>query len=56
MKTTIGRASLLRLTFACFFFDFDLENQLFPARGWAVLRVNYRGSTSYGEQFSRAKK
>ncbi len=36
------------------FFDFDLENQLFPARGWAVLRVNYRGSTSYGETFSRA--
>lgn len=35
-------------------FDFDLENQLFPARGWAVLRVNYRGSTSYGEAFSRA--
>ncbi len=36
------------------FFDFDLENQLFPARGWGVLRVNYRGSTSYGEAFSRA--
>lgn len=36
------------------FFDFDLENQLFPARGWAVLRVNYRGSTAYGEAFSRA--
>jgi len=36
------------------FFDFDLENQLFAARGWAVLRVNYRGSTGYGEKFSRA--
>ena len=36
------------------FFDYDLENQLFPARGWGVLRVNYRGSTSYGEAFSRA--
>ena len=36
------------------FFDYDLENQLFPARGWGVLRVNYRGSTSYGERFSRA--
>jgi dipeptidyl aminopeptidase/acylaminoacyl peptidase len=36
------------------FFDFELENQLFAARGWAVLRVNYRGSTSYGERFSRA--
>ena len=36
------------------YFDFDLENQLFPAHGWGVLRVNYRGSTSYGEAFSRA--
>lgn len=36
------------------YFDYDLENQLFPARGWGVLRVNYRGSTSYGERFSRA--
>lgn len=35
-------------------FDFDLENQLFPAHGWGVLRINYRGSTSYGEAFSRA--
>ena len=34
------------------FFDPGLENQLFPAMGWAVLRVNYRGSTSYGEAFS----
>jgi dipeptidyl aminopeptidase/acylaminoacyl peptidase len=36
------------------FFDFDLENQLFPERGWGVLRVNYRGSTAYGEKFSRS--
>jgi dipeptidyl aminopeptidase/acylaminoacyl peptidase len=36
------------------YFDFDLENQLFAAAGWSVLRVNYRGSTSYGEAFSRA--
>lgn len=36
------------------YFDFDLENQLFPASGWGVLRVNYRGSTSYGEKFSHA--
>lgn len=36
------------------YFDFDLENQLFPAQGWGVLRVNYRGSTGYGEKFSRA--
>ena len=35
-------------------FDFDLENQLFAGRGWGVLRVNYRGSTSYGEAFSRS--
>ncbi len=36
------------------FFETGLENQLFPGKGWAVLRVNYRGSTSYGEAFSRA--
>jgi len=36
------------------YFDTGLENQLFPANAWAVLRVNYRGSTSYGEAFSRA--
>jgi dipeptidyl aminopeptidase/acylaminoacyl peptidase len=35
-------------------FDYGLENQLFPAAGWAVLRVNYRGSTSYGEAFARS--
>ena len=33
--STIGRASLLRLTFACFFFDFDLDGRLdiFAANG-----------------------
>lgn len=36
------------------YFDLGLENQLFPAHGWGVLRVNYRGSTSYGEAFCRA--
>jgi len=36
------------------YFDGGLENQIFPGQGWAVLRVNYRGSTSYGEAFSRA--
>jgi dipeptidyl aminopeptidase/acylaminoacyl peptidase len=36
------------------YFDTGLENQVFPGKGWAVLRVNYRGSTSYGETFSRA--
>lgn len=33
------------------YFDVGLENQIFPAHGMAVLRVNYRGSTSYGEAF-----
>jgi dipeptidyl aminopeptidase/acylaminoacyl peptidase len=36
------------------FFEGGLENQLFPGKGWAVLRVNYRGSTSYGEAFAHA--
>jgi dipeptidyl aminopeptidase/acylaminoacyl peptidase len=36
------------------FFEPGLENQLFPGNGWAVLRVNYRGSTSYGEAFAHA--
>ena len=37
-------------------FDTGLENQIFPGKGWAVLRVNYRGSTSYGEAFCEAPK
>jgi dipeptidyl aminopeptidase/acylaminoacyl peptidase len=36
------------------YFDTGLENQVLPAAGYAVLRVNYRGSTSYGEAFCRA--
>ena len=36
------------------YFDTGLENQVLPAAGIAVLRVNYRGSTSYGERFARA--
>ena len=36
------------------YWEIGLENQIFPGRGWAVLRVNYRGSTSYGEAFSHA--
>lgn len=36
------------------YFDTGLENQIFPGAGIAVLRVNYRGSTSYGEAFCRA--
>jgi len=35
-------------------FDTGLENQIFPAAGYAVLRVNYRGSTSYGQAFCRS--
>jgi len=35
-------------------FETGLENQLFPGKGWAVLRVNYRGSTSYGQAFARS--
>src|SRR5262249_45616555 len=35
-------------------FDSGLENQILPAAGYAVLRVNYRGSTSYGEAFCRS--
>jgi dipeptidyl aminopeptidase/acylaminoacyl peptidase len=36
------------------YFDTGLENQVLPAAGYAVLRVNYRGSTSYGAAFCRA--
>ena len=36
------------------YFDTGLENQVFPAAGYAVLRVNYRGSTSYGAAYCRA--
>jgi dipeptidyl aminopeptidase/acylaminoacyl peptidase len=35
---------------------FEGENQLFANRGYAVLAVNYRGSTGYGKKFSRAAK
>ncbi len=36
------------------YFDTGLENQVLPAAGYAVLRVNYRGSTSYGSAFCRS--
>ncbi len=36
------------------YFDTGLENQVLPGAGYAVLRVNYRGSTSYGEAFCHA--
>jgi dipeptidyl aminopeptidase/acylaminoacyl peptidase len=33
---------------------FDQEVQFFANRGWAVLRMNFRGSTGYGQAFRRA--
>jgi dipeptidyl aminopeptidase/acylaminoacyl peptidase len=34
--------------------DFDAMRQIFAARGYAVLTVNYRGSSGRGEAFSKA--
>lgn len=34
--------------------DFDYMRQVFAARGYAVLAVNYRGSSGRGEAFSKA--
>jgi dipeptidyl aminopeptidase/acylaminoacyl peptidase len=34
--------------------DFDYMRQIFAARGYAVLAVNYRGSSGRGEAFSKA--
>jgi dipeptidyl aminopeptidase/acylaminoacyl peptidase len=31
---------------------FNFRDQVFAARGWATLHVNYRGSTSYGQAFA----
>ena len=31
---------------------FNFHNQVYAARGWAVLNVNYRGSTGYGQAFA----
>ncbi|MBV9493445.1 MAG: S9 family peptidase [Acidobacteria bacterium] len=31
---------------------FTLRNQVYAAHGWAVLQVNYRGSTGYGQPFA----
>jgi dipeptidyl aminopeptidase/acylaminoacyl peptidase len=33
---------------------FNFKNQVYAARGWAVLQVNYRGSTGYGQKFADA--
>jgi dipeptidyl aminopeptidase/acylaminoacyl peptidase len=34
--------------------EFSFRDQVFAARGWAVLHVNYRGSTGYGQAFADA--
>jgi dipeptidyl aminopeptidase/acylaminoacyl peptidase len=36
------------------YFRFDSEVQFYANRGYAVLQVNYRGSTDYGKQFMMA--
>ena len=33
---------------------FNFRDQVFASRGWAVLHVNYRGSTGYGQSFADA--
>jgi dipeptidyl aminopeptidase/acylaminoacyl peptidase len=33
---------------------FNFKNQAYAALGWAVLQVNYRGSTGYGQKFADA--
>ena len=33
---------------------FNFRDQVFAGRGWAVLHVNYRGSTGYGQKFADA--
>jgi dipeptidyl aminopeptidase/acylaminoacyl peptidase len=33
---------------------FNFRNQVYAALGWAVLNVNYRGSTGYGQKFADA--
>jgi dipeptidyl aminopeptidase/acylaminoacyl peptidase len=34
--------------------EFDLSAQVYAAKGWATLTVNYRGSTGYGQKFADA--
>ncbi len=33
---------------------FTFKDQVYAAKGWAVLHVNYRGSTGYGQKFADA--
>jgi dipeptidyl aminopeptidase/acylaminoacyl peptidase len=33
---------------------FNFKNQVYAAKGWATLQVNYRGSTGYGQKFADA--
>jgi dipeptidyl aminopeptidase/acylaminoacyl peptidase len=33
---------------------FNFKNQVYAARGWATLNVNYRGSTGHGQKFADA--
>ena len=33
---------------------FNFQSQVYAARGWATLMVNYRGSTGYGQAFADA--
>jgi dipeptidyl aminopeptidase/acylaminoacyl peptidase len=33
---------------------FQFKDQVYAAKGWAVLHVNYRGSTGYGQKFADA--
>lgn len=33
---------------------FNFRNQVYAAHGWAVLNVNFRGSTGYGQKFADA--
>ncbi len=34
--------------------SFNFKNQVYAARGWATLMVNFRGSTGYGQKFADA--
>jgi dipeptidyl aminopeptidase/acylaminoacyl peptidase len=33
---------------------FNFKNQVYAAKGWSTLQVNYRGSTGYGQKFADA--